>query len=177
MKMTIHHVSNLDDRMRHIIGMAQKGRTDPKFRRYIASVLSRKCGKTFSGDTKWCVPERDSMAEVRAIFEDFQRRARYTRDIDNVDTYQAPMRTLELGVSDCDDASIYLAAALLAAGYKVKFRVIRTKDSSDWNHIYVLAEIPDGKSTRWIPLDASVRKPIGWEAPASMIAAKRDFPV
>jgi len=178
MKITTHKVYSLEDRMKHVIEMAQKGRTDPRFRAHIASVLSRKCGTLASGQPRWCVPERDSIGEVRAIFNDFQRRARYTRDMDNVDTYQHPMRTLELGIMDCDDASIYLAAALMAAGYHVKFRVIRTKDSRDWNHIFILVEVSSGKSKpKWVALDGSVRKPAGWIPPQSIIAQQRDFPV
>src|SRR3990167_231081 len=105
MKLTTHKIRSLDDRMKHIIGMARKGRTDPRFRAHIASVLSKKCGTTRSGDTQWCVNERDALGEVRAIFADVQQRVRYTHDIHDVDTYQTPMRTLELGISDCDDFS------------------------------------------------------------------------
>lgn len=78
-------------------------------------------------------------------------------------------------VSNCDDLSVLLACLLLAAGYDCRFRVIRTKNARDWDHVYVVAHLPN--SDEWVALDASVDRPPGWEAPASMVAARKDFPV
>lgn len=169
MQMTVHQTRTLEDRMKYIRQMARKGMVDPQYRKWVASVLGRKCGK------EWCIKERDWDGEVKALFNAFQKRVRYTRDIDGIDTYQSPRRTLEMGVADCDDGAISLASALKSAGYPVKFRVIRTKRAADWDHIYTVVGLPPGNPTRWVSLDASARKPAGWEAPRDQVAAVRDF--
>ena len=81
----------------------------------------------------------------------------------------------DVSISNCDDFSSTLVALLGSAGYQTKLRVIQTTAASDWNHIFVLVNIPS--TTRWIPLDASVSKPPGWHAPKSMIKRYRDFMV
>lgn len=80
-------------------------------------------------------------------------------------------------VRNCDDQTIVLASLLQSVGYPIRLRVIRTHDSNDWNHIYLLVGLPPRDPRRWLPLDASVDQPAGWEAPASMIAERRDFTV
>ena len=64
---------------------------------------------------------------------------------------------------------------LLAIGYPVRYRVIRSHGARDWNHIYVVVGLPPGEPTRWAPLDATVPMPPGWEAPD--VAARKDFAV
>ena len=84
----------------------------------------------------------------------------------------------DIVVHNCDDSTIVLGSMLQSVGYPVRMRVIRTKDSSEWNHIYLLVQVPpSGTNGKWMALDASVDRPAGWQAPQSMVAAKRDFPV
>lgn len=84
----------------------------------------------------------------------------------------------------CDDFTIVLGSMLQSVGYPVACRVIRTKDSQDWNHIYLLCAIPPKEppmlngipdTSKWVPLDASVPAKAGWQAPKSMVADYRDF--
>src|SRR5262249_22543060 len=101
---------------------------------------------------------------------------RYTSDILNIDTYQNPRRTLgDLHGGDCDDYTSSICALLLSIGIPCRFKVIRTKESSEWNHIYAQGGLPRANPTRWFTLDASVDKPFGWEAPASLVAESRIF--
>lgn len=174
MKLREHSVRNLDDKIRILRKLVDEALKHPQksreLRDIVTRVLSQRCGKT------WCVAEKDWRGEVEAIFNFVRQRVRYTKDIDGKDTFQSPLYTLSRRAGDCDDFSTLLAAMLRMAGHRVKFRVVRTKKSSNWDHIYVLVEMPPG-SNRWMALDASVPERAGWEAPSSIIAAKRDFNV
>lgn len=83
----------------------------------------------------------------------------------------------DVTVSQCDDYSVLVAAAMRSIGYPVVFRVIRSEGSGDWNHIYVLVGIPPEDPDKWVALDASMNKPAGWEVPRREIADVKDFEV
>jgi hypothetical protein len=55
----------------------------------------------------------------------------------------------------------------------VRSRIVQTKGSSTWNHIYLVVRI----NGAWMPLDASVDKPAGWEVPSAMVLKQQDFDV
>jgi hypothetical protein len=164
MRMKKYSVRTLDERVSHIIRMTKKGRDDPEFRKIVSQILTRKCGRRADGQTIHCVPEKNWEAEVATIFYWVRNHVRYTRDTHNIDVFQHPLRTLQLGIGDCDDVSSLLGAILLAAGYGVVFRVIRTTQSNDWDHIFVIVEIPRS-GHMVLPITAVVPKR-GWiEAP------------
>jgi hypothetical protein len=77
----------------------------------------------------------------------------------------------------CDDYTITMGAALQSIGYPVKLRIVQTKGSQDFNHIFLLAGLPPRAPTKWIPLDASVDKPAGWHPPHRMLARIKDYDV
>lgn len=165
-KMKIHTIKNLEGRIKHIRGVIHRAlREEDGFTRRAALGMVRHA------------PERDYLAELRSIYQNVRKRVRYRRDIMNVDTYQSPRRTLELGGGDCDDYSILLAALYLAIGYPVKLKVIRTKTASDWNHIYIVVGLPQRKPVKWIPIDGSVAAFVGWEAPKRIVAESKTFDV
>lgn len=167
-----YNVKTIDERVSFIITMIQKGRDDPNVRAFAVKSVSKRCGE------RWCTKEGDYDNEVRAVFDELRSRYRYVRDTYGKDLFQHPARTLEMGGGDCDDATILICSTLGAIGYPTKCRVIRTKEASDWNHIYALVGLPPKGPNRWVPLDLSVsHKPPGWEPPQSMIAAIRDFDV
>jgi hypothetical protein len=83
----------------------------------------------------------------------------------------------DVTVSNCDDFSSLLCSLLLSLGIPCRLKVIRTRDAKEWNHIYAEGGLPRAAPTRWYSLDASVPKPFGWEAPASMVAESRIFTV
>lgn len=171
MRMRSYHIRNLDDRIRHLRNCVDMGKRDPCVYTFARQALSQKCGGS------WCIPEKDNVAEARAIFDAIRRRVRYTSDIHAVDTYQKPSHTLSLGTADCDDYSTLICSALLSVGIPCRFKVIRTKGGSDWNHIYAQAGFPRANPKRWVSMDASVPVKFGWEAPPSMVAASKVFPV
>lgn len=171
MRMRSYHIKNLDDRIKHLRDCVDKGKRDPRVYAFARDAVSRRCGDT------WCIPEKDNVGEAKAIFDAIRRRVRYTSDIHGVDTYQKPHNTLRLASGDCDDLSVLACSALLSVGIPCRFKVIRTKGGSDWNHIYAQAGFPRANPTRWISMDASVPVQFGWEAPRSMVEAARVFPV
>lgn len=166
---TTKKVNTIDDRLKYIIEMIQKGRRNPQIRQFAVQAVSKKCGDS------WCTPEKDWEAEVDTMFNVVRQHVRYVRDTYGVDLYQHPKRTIQFGGGDCDDYTITLGSLLQAIGYPIKCRVIQTVDSDDWNHIYLLVGLPPRGPTKWKVLDASVDKPAGWEAPKRMIAKIRDF--
>jgi transglutaminase-like putative cysteine protease len=175
MRTTLHAVESLDDRIAAIAKKANEGKTDPRVIAWARRELSKKCRPGWNGE-QWCVPEKDTEAEINAIFKALRRDIRYTSDVLGVDTYAHPRRTLEMRGGDCDEYSATACAALMSVGIPCRFKVIRTKDASSWNHIYVQGGTPKNNPTKWISLDASVPVKPGWEAPASMVAEARIYP-
>ncbi|AKF03389.1 transglutaminase-like domain-containing protein [Sandaracinus amylolyticus] len=171
MALELREVKSLEERINAIRDRAKRGRIDPKVIRWARAQVTRRCGQT------WCVPEKDTAAEIRAIFEGLRRDVRYTSDVLGVDTYATPRRTLEMRAGDCDDYSSLACASLMAIGVPCRFKVVRTRDSRSWNHIYVQGGIPKDAPRRWVTLDASVNVPVGWEVPAHQVADSRVFEV
>lgn len=170
---TRDRVSNIEDRVQKIIRLVRKGKRSPTVQLAVAKVLNRKCGE------KWCIPPKHHKREIKAIFDYIKSRARYMSDPREVDVFRAPERTLrDYGGGDCDDLGAALAAALEAAGYHTKMRVVAVKpDAPDqYSHILVLVGLPQRNPTMWIPLDPSVEKPAGWY-PEDRISGHRDFDV
>lgn len=175
MRVTTHQVRSLDDRIAAIAQKANEGKLDPKVIAWARKALSKKCRAGWNGE-QWCVPEKDTRAEIDAIYKALRRDVRYTSDVVGVDTYAHPRRTLEMGGGDCDEASATGAAALMSVGIPCRFKVIRTKDSPSPNHIYLEAAASKANPTKWIPFDASVAMHAGWEAPESMVAEAWIYP-
>lgn len=167
----VREVESLDERINAIRDRIRKGRVDPKVIAWARSQVSRKCGN------QWCVPEKDTEKEIRAIFHGMRRDVRYTSDVLGVDTYVHPRKTLEQRSGDCDDYSALGCSALMSVGIPCRLKVVRTKDSPTWNHIYIQAGTPKADPQKWMSLDASVPVKPGWEVPASMVAASRTFEV
>lgn len=122
-----------------------------------------------------CVPATNWKAEIHAVFFNVRRRMRYTMDPRGIDFFQSPQRSLAWKGGDCGSFTIMLAWALMAVGYECMFRVVRTHDSQDWNHVFLLARKPGTPTWEWLTLDASVDRPPGWHPPEAMIAAVKDF--
>jgi transglutaminase-like putative cysteine protease len=140
-------------------------------RAFAVKAVSKKCGN------RWCVSERDWWGEVRSVFGAVREGVRYVRDIHNLDTFQAPNRTLEFGGGDCDDYTITLGSALQAIGFPVKVRIIQSVGAPDYNHVFLLVGMPPRNPMNWYSLDASVDKAPGWHPPKRMIAKLKDYDV
>lgn len=168
--MRTHKIKNLDDRITYLRKLVEKGKRDPGVYMFARDAVNKRCGN------RWCVPEKDNVAEAKALFDAVRERVRYTSDIAGIDSYQKAPLTLRLRTGDCDDYSILACAAAASLGLPCRFKVIRTKDSDSWNHIYAQIGFPRRNPTKWVSFDASVAMPFGWEAPQQMVAASRVFP-
>jgi len=113
---------------------------------------------------RYGVPARDRLGEVQALFDWVQRHVRYTRDIFQVELLHTPRRMLELRAGDCDDMTILLGAMLMATGHQVRLILagFRRNKPHAYSHIYPEVNVRG----RWIPIDASMPRPIGSAPPA-----------
>ena len=160
MQKRIESVNSIDDRVRKIKELAEKGKQDTTIRKIAAEIVQG-------------LPEKDYKSEIVAIAGYVKGNVRYTKDVAGLDTYQHPVRTLELGIGDCDDFSSLLCSLLGTVGHRTALKVVQTKNHDDYNHIYPLVEI----GNKWIPLDLTVDKPIGWEVPKNQVIKEKVYEV
>jgi hypothetical protein len=179
-KVTTRTIGDIRERVAYIQERVRKDSLKPEIREKALAVLTRKC-ETKDGK-KWCVPEKDYEAEIRALFTavrdaNSDLALRYTRDHIQVDQYHSANKLLKLKGGDCDDGTILLGSMLRAVGYPVRLRVIQDVNSASWSHIYLLVGIPPMGPTKWIALDWSVPgKAPGWEAPGAKSVALNGKP-
>ena len=107
------------------------------------------------------VKPKDYLAEIKALFDWVQQQIRYTKDTFQVEVLHSARRMLELRAGDCDDMAILLGAMLEAIGHPVRLVIIGPDPLRRdlFTHIY-LEVFHRG---RWIPLDATMPYPMGWE--------------
>ena len=110
------------------------------------------------------VRPKDRFGEVGALFDFVRRNIRYTRDIFRVELLHSARRMLEIRAGDCDDMTILLGAMLVATGHPVRLILagFRRDKPHAYSHIYPEVNIRG----QWIPIDATVEKPLGWAPPA-----------
>jgi transglutaminase-like putative cysteine protease len=110
------------------------------------------------------VRPKDRLGEVCALFEWVRRNVRYTRDIFRVELLHSARRMLELRAGDCDDMTILLGAMLLSTGYPVRLVLagFRPNKPHVYSHIYPEVHVQG----QWLPIDATMHRPIGWAPPA-----------
>jgi len=109
------------------------------------------------------VPPKNRMGEACALFDFVKRNVRYTRDIFRVELLHSARRMLELRAGDCDDMTILLGAMLLSTGHPVRLVLagFRKNQPHVYSHIYPEVNV----SGRWIAIDATMNKPMGWSPP------------
>lgn len=109
------------------------------------------------------VPPKNRMGEVCSLFDFVKRNIRYTRDIFRVELLHSARRMLELRAGDCDDMTILLGAMLMSTGHPVRLILagFRPNQPHAYSHIYPEVNVRG----RWIAIDATVDKPIGWAPP------------
>jgi transglutaminase-like putative cysteine protease len=107
---------------------------------------------------------KDRFGEVLSLFHWVRNNIRYTRDIFRVELLHTARRMLELQAGDCDDMTILLGAMLLATGHPVRIALtgFRPEKPHVYSHIYLEVNV-NGK---WIALDPTMDRPIGWAPPA-----------
>lgn len=110
------------------------------------------------------VRPKDYLREIEVLFEWVKNNVRYTRDIYRVELLHSARRMLELRAGDCDDLTVLLGAMLKSIGHPVRLALVgfNRKRKKLFTHIY-LEVFNKG---RWIPLDPTVNRPMGWAPPA-----------
>jgi len=156
---------SLDSRMDFLIEEVWKGIQDTKIQQLASRIME-----------EHNVPSRDWEAEVRAIFDWVRTNIRYTRDPESLELFRRPIRTVQLGLADCDDMSILISALLGTIGHKVMLRVIGVT-SKEPEHIYPLVLLPPDDPTYYIALDATRSEDMGWEIPEEQRLFQEDFDI
>ena len=110
------------------------------------------------------LPPKDRMGEARAIFRYVQESIRYVNDIQGLETLQTPLVTMDVSAGDCDDKSVLLASLLESIGRKTRFVAVGYSSPGSYSHVYVEALINEN----WVPMDATVLRPLGWAPRASV---------
>lgn len=114
------------------------------------------------------IPQKDNIAEIRALLIFVRDRIRYVRDINNVETIHTAERILDNKAGDCDDKSILLASLLESIGFKTRFsalsftppikNIFGTFVARNFSH--VLPEVL--LKNKWIPLETTEPVEMGW---------------
>ena len=187
-----YDVTDIDTRAGLIGELIRKGSLNADLRERTVEILAMKCdsfGRVSPTATQYCVKEKDCMGEVAAIFDAIRNpkskySVRYTRDAMLADVFTAPERTLlKSHGGDCDDYVITLGAMLMGVGHPVRMRIVATRQQgvddakTPWSHIYLLTPTEfDNPRAEWISVDASMDRPLRWEAPGAKEVAKTGKP-
>ena len=107
---------------------------------------------------------KDRFGEVLSLFHWVRNNIRYTRDIFRVELLHTARRMLELQAGDCDDMTILLGAMLVATGHPV--RIALTGFNQRRPHVYSHIYLEVNVNGKWIALDPTMDRPIGWAPPA-----------
>lgn len=163
--LTRYKVNSLDDSINLMRQAVVLGLNDPSTRELAACTI-RGCD------------DRDDRCEVYAVFEFIKQHVKYVADPRLFDTFATLERTLTMGIGDCDDQSVATCTLLEALGFQTSFRVIQTKGSPTWNHVYALVHLPKRRPTGTFPLDHTLANPKpGIQPPVELIVKYKDFPV
>jgi transglutaminase-like putative cysteine protease len=110
------------------------------------------------------VRPKNRFGEICALFDWVRREIRYTRDIFRVELLHTARRMLELRAGDCDDMTILLGAMLVSIGHPVRLVLagFNPRRPHLYSHIYPEVKLKH----RWLPIDPTVTRPIGWSPPA-----------
>jgi transglutaminase-like putative cysteine protease len=110
------------------------------------------------------VRPKDRFGEICALFDWVRRNIRYTRDIFQVELLHTARRMIELKAGDCDDMTILLGAMLKSTGHPARLALVGFQPNKPHVYTHIYPEVNVGG--RWVALDATMNKPIGWAPPA-----------
>lgn len=106
------------------------------------------------------LPQKDYVAEIRALFEFVRDRIRYIKDIRDVETLQWPTKTLDIEQGDCDDKAMLLASLLEATGKRTRFVAIGFGPPGEFQHVFTDVKIGN---RGWLSLDPTENVKVGWQ--------------
>jgi len=106
------------------------------------------------------LPQKNVIAEARAIHEYVRDNIRYTHDIRDVETLAPPDQTILRGVGDCDDKALLAAALLEALGHPVRFVAVGRR-MFDYQHVLIEVQL----NGVWVPVETTENVQLGWYPP------------
>lgn len=99
-------------------------------------------------------PPKNIRCEVTRLHRYVQNTIRYVRDVQGVETVQAPDVTLRDKSGDCDDQAVLIGALLCSIGHPVRFIAVGFRPGQ-FAHVY--AETPIGAD--WVAVETTEK---GW---------------
>lgn len=99
-------------------------------------------------------PPKNIRCEVGSVHRFVSNKIRYVRDIQGVETVQAPDVTLRDKSGDCDDQAVLVGALLCSIGHPVRFVAVGFRPGQ-FAHVY--AETPIGID--WVAVETTMK---GW---------------
>lgn len=183
--MTLTHHYDPEMPIQQRVGILQdlvwKGVQNPQMRELALAITGNGVRDVTVGKRKFRVkgancPARDGLCESEAVYNWTKANIRYTGDVapvmmpggdvEGVDLFQSPVRTIEFGGEDCDGHTIVTTTLLALNGIPAKFRITAPTKASDWAHIYGMAGLPKTRPDRWVALDTTLPgNMFGREAP------------
>lgn len=144
--------------IRRMYSLIDRAKTDAEFQKLIYGLVNG----AMRGQWK------DYKRELSVVFNWFKKNVDYRRDPYGVELLQDVWATLDRQRGDCDDASVFMAAAAEVLGSPARIVTVSTRPSKEPNHVYAEAFI----SGRWNGLDATIRESyVGWAPP--QVTARR----
>ncbi len=99
-------------------------------------------------------PSKNIRCEVAQLHAFVSNKIRYIRDVQGVETVQAPDVTLRDRQGDCDDQAVLIGALLTSIGHPVRFVAVGFRPGQ-FAHVY--AETPIGPN--WVAVETTEQ---GW---------------
>lgn len=99
-------------------------------------------------------PAKNIRCEVSRLHAFVSNKIRYVRDVQDVETVQAPDVTLRDKAGDCDDQAVLIGSLLCSIGHPVRFIAVGFRPGV-FSHVY--AETPIGMN--WVAVETSEK---GW---------------
>ena len=99
-------------------------------------------------------PSKNIRCEVSNLHRYVSNTIRYVRDVQGVETVQAPDVTLRDKSGDCDDQAVLIGALLCSIGHPVRFMAVGFRPGR-FAHVY--AETPIGPD--WVAVETTMK---GW---------------
>lgn len=97
---------------------------------------------------------KNTKCEVASIHRYISNKIRYVRDVQGVETVQAPDVTLRDKAGDCDDQAVLVGALLCSVGHPVRFVAVGFRPGR-FAHVYT--ETPIGPN--WVAVETTEK---GW---------------
>lgn len=138
--------------IRRMFDLINRAKTDAEFQKLIYGLVNH------AMPGQW----KDYKRELSTVFNWFKRSVDYRRDPHGVELLQDVWATLDRKRGDCDDFTVFLAAAAEVLGSPARIVTVSTRPSGEPNHVYAEAFV----GGRWIGLDATVPQSyVGWAPP------------